>query len=149
MSTTRVLILCTGNSCRSQMAEGLVKAAAAKAGLKIEVHSAGTRPAGAVHPRAIIAMRQIGIDIRAAVPKSVYLFVGQRFDYVITVCDNAAETCPIFPGEYVRLHWPTFDPSTLLPSDESALAAAFARTRDELAARIDQWLATLPGERTR
>jgi arsenate reductase len=146
MSTTRVLVLCTGNSCRSQMAEALVKAAAAKAGLDMEVHSAGTRPAVAVHPRAVATMQQIGIDIHKAIPKSVFLFVGQRFDYVITVCDNAAETCPIFPGDYSRLHWPTFDPSTLPPDDEPTIAAAFARTRDELAARIDQWLATLPAK---
>ena len=147
MSTPRVLILCTGNACRSQMAEALLKAAAAKAGLIMDVESAGTRPAMAVHPRAAAAMHQIGMDIHNAIPKSVFLFVGQRFDYVITVCDDAAETCPIFPGQCTRIHWPTFDPSSLPPGNEATLAAAFAHTRDELAARINQWLATL-GKKT-
>jgi arsenate reductase (thioredoxin) len=87
-------------------------------------------------------MREIGIDISKQSPKSVYMFVGQRFDYVITVCDSAAETCPTFPGQYVRLHWSTEDPS-FLHGDDAALAAAFARTRDELSARIDKWLASL------
>ncbi len=106
MPKERVLVLCTGNSCRSQMAEGLLRA---KAPDRFEVHSAGTHPCF-VHPLAIESMAEIGIDISAHQSKSVGLYVGQRFDYVITVCDNAAELCPTFPGPAVRLHWPVDDP---------------------------------------
>jgi arsenate reductase len=135
---TRVLILCTGNSCRSQMAEGLMRTLAQRAGVEIEVHSAGTRPCF-VHPLAIEAMAAVGIDIASHRSKSVLLFAGQLFDYVITVCDNAAEMCPTFPGKYQRLHWPTADPAAAI-GDGQAVRAEFARVRDELARRIEQWL---------
>ncbi|MFN2513962.1 MAG: arsenate reductase ArsC, partial [Pyrinomonadaceae bacterium] len=91
---TRVLILCTGNSARSQMAEGLLRH---EAGVRFEVQSAGVTPSS-VRPEAIQAMKEVGIDISKHRSKSVDEFVGQDFDYIITVCDNAKETCPVFPG---------------------------------------------------
>src|SRR5947207_3750362 len=91
----RILVLCTGNSARSQMAEGWLRI---QAGDQFEVCSAGSRPSGIVHPGAIQAMAEVGIDISHHSSKSMAQFVGQPFDYVITVCDNAAEACPIFPG---------------------------------------------------
>ncbi|MDD4890654.1 MAG: arsenate reductase ArsC [Phycisphaerae bacterium] len=139
MHQTRVLILCTGNSCRSQMAEGLMRASAARKGMDIEIESAGIRP-HVVDPHAIESLADIGIDISNHRSKSVMLFVGQRFDYVITVCDAAAEMCPVFPGHTQRLHWPTEDPAHTV-GDAAAVRAAFARIRDELAARIERWLA--------
>lgn len=143
MPGTRLLILCTGNSCRSQMAEGLMRAAAARRGLGLEIHSAGTRPSS-LHPQAVAALAEIGIDIRSHAAKSVYLFVGQRFDFVITVCNVAAETCPIFPGHSTRLHWPFEDPGAAVGPPEK-IQAVFRRVRDGLAARIETWLdATFP-----
>jgi arsenate reductase len=97
----RVLILCTGNSARSQMAEGLLRQ---DAGNRFEVASAGVEPSR-VRQEAIEAMREIGIDISEHRSKSVDEFVGQEFDYVITVCDNANEQCPVFPGKTKRIHW--------------------------------------------
>ena len=107
MSKRKVLILCTGNSARSQMAEGLLRH---EAGDRFEVFSAGTRPTH-VRPEAIEAMAEIGIDISSHRSKSVDEFVGQDLDYVITVCSNAKETCPVFPGATKRLHWPFDDPA--------------------------------------
>lgn len=144
MHTPRVLILCTGNSCRSQMAEGLMRTMAAHNGISLEVNSAGTRPSP-VNPLAIEAMRDIGIDISKHTSKSVLLFVGQRFDHVITVCDSAAETCPVFPGNVKREHWPTEDPG-LAAGKLDQVRPVFARVRDELAKRIEQWLAATFGE---
>src|SRR3989338_4383202 len=103
---TRVLILCTGNSCRSQMAEGILRH---YSGDKFEVHSAGSAPTK-VDETAIKAMEEIGIDISRNRSKHVKEFLGQRFDYVITVCDKASETCPTFPGTAKRLHWSFPDP---------------------------------------
>ncbi|HYO90153.1 MAG TPA: arsenate reductase ArsC, partial [Pyrinomonadaceae bacterium] len=97
----RVLILCTGNSARSQMAEGLLRH---DGGARFEASSAGTRP-GHVRPEAIAAMREVGIDISHHRSKSVDEMLGQEFDYVITVCDNARESCPVFPAQTKRLHW--------------------------------------------
>lgn len=125
MSKTRVLILCTGNSARSQMAEGLLRH---EAGDRFEVFSAGTRPTH-VRSEAIEAMAEIGIDISKHRSKSVDEFVGQDLDYVITVCGNANETCPVFPGATKRLHWPFDD-----PAEEDI--AAFRRVRDQIHARI-------------
>ena len=123
----RVLILCTGNSARSQMAEGLLRH---DAGGRFEVHSAGTRPV-AVRPEAVAVMREIGIDISGQRSKSVAEFDGQRFDTVLTVCDNAREQCPVFPGAAQRLHHDFADPAAVEGSDAQRLAA-FRRVRDEL-----------------
>ena len=131
----RVLILCTGNCIRSQMAEGLLRQIGGSA---YEVHSAGSKPNGWVSPLAIEAMSKIGIDISGHRSKSVAEFEGQRFDTVITVCDSAAEECPVFPGSQ-RIHWSIWDPGNATGSHEEKLAA-FCRVRDELAARLRQFL---------
>src|SRR3974377_231248 len=103
----RVLILCTGNSARSQMAEGLLRH---MAGDRFEVHSAGTRP-GTVRPEAIAVLAELGLDIAGHSPKHVDRFSGEPFDYVITVCDQANESCPVFPSGTRRLHWSFEDPA--------------------------------------
>lgn len=123
----RVLILCTGNSARSQMAEGLLRH---DAGDRFEVFSAGTRPSQ-VRPEAIAVMRELGIDISGHRSKSVDEFSGQSFDYVLTVCDNAKESCPVFPGKTVMIHRSFEDPAALQGSEEERLAL-FRRVRDEL-----------------
>jgi len=127
----RVLILCTGNSARSQMAEGILRH---NGGDAFEVESAGMRP-GNVRPEAIQAMREIGIDISGHRSKSVDEFLGQEFDYVITVCDNANESCPVFPGRTERIHWGFEDPATV-EGDESARLAVFRRVRDEIREKL-------------
>jgi len=127
----RVLILCTGNSARSQMAEGLLRH---DAGNVYQVSSAGTKPSH-VRPEAIETMREIGIDISAHRSKSVDEFAGQEFDYVITVCDNARESCPIFPAGTKRIHWSLEDPAAVTGSDAERLAA-FRRIRDDLRVRL-------------
>jgi arsenate reductase len=126
-----VLILCTGNSARSQMAEGLFRH---ESGGTWHVFSAGTRPT-AVRAEAIAAMQEIGIDINGHRSKSVDEFAGRVFDYVITVCDHANEICPVFPGKTQRLHWPFEDPAGL---------EDFRRVRDEIRARIQKFLVTTP-----
>jgi len=123
----RVLILCTGNSARSQMAEGLLRHAG---GAAFEVASAGTRPSH-VRPEAIAALREIGNDISGHRSKSVDEFAGQAFDYVITVCDNAKESCPVFPTTTKRIHWSLDDPAAV-PGTEEERLAAFRRVRDQL-----------------
>jgi arsenate reductase (thioredoxin) len=123
----RVLILCTGNSARSQMAEALLRH---DAGDRFDVESAGTKP-GAVRPEAIRVMTELGIDIRDSRSKSVDEFDGQRFDYVITVCDHARESCPVFPGAARQLHRGFADPAALDASEEERLML-FRRVRDEL-----------------
>jgi len=123
----RVLILCTGNSARSQMAEGLLRH---DAGTVYEVFSAGTNPSQ-VRPEAIAVMREVGIDLSGHRSKSVEEFAGQDFDYVITVCDNAKESCPIFPAKTKRIHWSIEDPAAAQGSEEERLGA-FRRIRDEL-----------------
>lgn len=123
----RVLILCTGNSARSQMAEGLLRH---DAGGRFDVASAGTK-ASFVRPEAIAVMREIGIDISGHRSKNVDEFEEQKFDYVITVCDNARETCPVFFGAAERLHHNFDDPAALTGSEEQRLSA-FRRVRDEL-----------------
>jgi arsenate reductase (thioredoxin) len=127
----RVLILCTGNSARSQMAEGLLRH---DAGNTYEVFSAGTKPTH-VRTEAITVMREAGIDISGQRSKSVEEFVGQDFDYVITVCDNAKESCPIFPAKTKRIHWSIEDPAAVQGSEAERLAA-FRRVRDELRTRL-------------
>jgi arsenate reductase (thioredoxin) len=123
----RVLILCTGNSARSQMAEGLLRH---DAGDRFEVESAGTKP-GSVRPEAIVVMREAGIDITAHRSKHVDEFAGEQFDYVITVCDNASETCPVFFGKAQQLHRDFEDPAAYAGSEEERLGV-FRRVRDEL-----------------
>jgi len=127
----RVVILCTGNSARSQMAEGLLRHLG---GTRFEVFSAGTRPVG-VNVLAIEVMREVGIDISKQRSKSVGEFAGQEFATVITVCDNAAEECPIFPGAPRRAHWSLPDPAAVSGTREEKLGA-FRKVRDELERRI-------------
>jgi arsenate reductase len=131
----RVLILCTGNSARSQMAEGSLRKLG---GARFEVYSAGTHPTQ-VRPEAVEAMREVGIDIRTQRSKSVDGFAGQTFDYVITVCDNARENCPVFPGETERIHWSFDDPAAVEGVWEERLAV-FRRVREEIAARLREWI---------
>lgn len=127
----RVLILCTGNSARSQMAEGLLRE---MAGDRFEVFSAGTKPS-IVRPEAITALKEKGIDISHHRSKSVDEFVGQEFDYIITVCDNAKENCPVFPAKANRIHHSFEDPASIEGNEEIRLNA-FRRVRDE----IEKWL---------
>jgi arsenate reductase len=138
----RVLILCTGNSARSQMAEGLLRHLAGKA---LEVHSAGTRPT-AVNPLAIEAMREVGVDISRQRSKSVSEFAGQSFATVITVCDNAAEQCPVFPGAPQRIHWSLPDPAEVKGSAFERLAA-FRNVRNSLEQHLREFLAENVSER--
>jgi arsenate reductase len=123
----RVLILCTGNSARSQMAEGLLRH---DGGGRFTVESAGTHPSR-VRPEAIAAMREVGIDISGHRSKHLDEFAGVSFDYVVTVCDNAREACPIFPGATVRMHRSFEDPAAVEGSEQERLAA-FRRVRDEI-----------------
>jgi arsenate reductase len=123
----RVLILCTGNSARSQMAEGLLKH---DAGDHSEVESAGTRP-GHVRPEAIAVMKELGIDISGHRSKHVQDFERESFDYVLTVCDNAKESCPVFPGHLNRIHKGFEDPAGLQGTEEERLSL-FRRVRDEI-----------------
>jgi arsenate reductase len=135
----RVLILCTGNSARSQMAEGILRH---DGGDAFEVFSAGVKPSF-VRPEAIQAMSEIGIDISNHRSKSVDEFAGQRFDYMITVCDNARESCPVFPGAAVGIHQNFEDPPAPGVGDDEFRLAAFRRTRDE----IRQWMERFVQER--
>ena len=134
-SQTRVLILCTGNSARSQMAEGLLRH---MVGERADVVSAGVAPTQ-VRREAIDAMREIGIDISSQRSKSVDEFAGQRFDYVVTVCDNANLQCPMFPGKSERIHWSIEDPAEVEGDDEIKLEA-FRRVRDILQERLRNWI---------
>jgi arsenate reductase len=131
----RVLILCTGNSARSQMAEGLLRH---DAGDQFEVESAGTNP-GTVRSEAIEVMRELGIDISGHRSKHVDEFEGQRFNYVITVCDNAKEACPIFPGSAKRIHRSFEDPPASSEGTKEERLAIFRRVRDELRAYLQQF----------
>jgi arsenate reductase len=131
----RVLVLCTGNSARSQMAEGLLRHLAGGA---IEVYSAGTKPVG-VNPLAVEAMRELNIDISAQRCKSVSEFANQNFDTVITVCDSAAEQCPIFPGAPQRIHWSLPDPAAVAGPHAEKLQS-FREVREALAAHLRQFL---------
>jgi len=133
----RVLILCTGNSARSQMAEGLLRSMADEGST---IASAGTRPVG-LNPLAVKAMQEIGIDISGQRSKSVAEFDGQRFDTVITVCDSAAENCPIFPGGTKRVHWSLPDPAAAEGSLEEKVAA-FRGVRDQLAQHFREFIAS-------
>ncbi len=129
----RVLILCTGNSARSQMAEGLLRH---MAGDRYEVFSAGTKPVG-LNPNAVKAMSEIGIDISQHRSKSVDEFAGQQFDYVITVCDNAKESCPFFPGGGQRIHHSFEDPAATPPGEQ---LERFRVVRDQIASWLSDFV---------
>jgi arsenate reductase len=130
----RVLILCTGNSARSQMAEGLLRS---DAGERFTVESAGTKPS-TVRAEAIAVMQEVGIDITSHRSKHVDEFAGQNFDYVLTVCDNAKESCPVFFGKTTRLHHSFNDPAAVEGSEEKRLGA-FRKLRDELRAYLKKF----------
>ena len=136
MSKRKVLILCTGNSARSQMAEGLFRTAGGEA---YEVHSAGTRPS-LVREEAIAVMGELGIDLSGQRSKSVDEFAGVPLDLVITVCDQANEICPVYPGMTTRLHWPFEDPAGVEGTREER-EAAFRKVREQIRARIGDYLA--------
>lgn len=130
MSNTQptVLILCTGNSCRSHLAEGILRATA---GDILDVRSAGSKPAGYVHPLAVVVMKEIGIDIAGHHSKSWNEFMDRPVETVITVCGHADAACPIFPGQVNRHHWPFEDPAQAMGTDEEKLAV-FRRVRNEI-----------------
>lgn len=134
-----VLVLCIGNSCRSQMAEGLLRAAA---GDLVEVRSAGSKPAGLVQPRAIEVLKEIGIDISSHRSKHVSEFYEQKIATVITVCGEADDACPMFPGQATRYHWGFSDPAHLKGTDEDILRE-FRRVRDEMKRIFDAYAAGL------
>ncbi len=136
MISQRVLFLCTGNSARSQMAEALLRA---HGGARFEVYSAGIEPSE-INPLTVRVLGEVGIDASGQWAKPLGFFLGKmHFDYVITVCSNAEERCPIFPGAAIRLHWPFEDPAAVLGSDADKLAK-FRAVRDEIEARIKEWL---------
>jgi arsenate reductase len=123
-----VLILCTGNSCRSHLAEGILRTAA---GDRLDVQSAGSKPAGYVHPLAVQVMKEIGIDISDHRSKHMNDFLRQPVETVITVCGNADQVCPIFPGQVNRHHWGFLDPAHATGTDEEKLAV-FRQVRDQI-----------------
>lgn len=135
----QVLILCTGNSCRSHLAEGILRAAA---GDLIDVHSAGSKPAGYVHPKAVQVLQEIGIDISAHRSKPMTDFLSQRIDTVITVCGNADQACPMFPGQVHRHHWGFGDPAHATGTEEEVLAV-FRRVRDQIKLVFEAYAAGL------
>ena len=136
---TTILILCTGNSCRSQMAEGFLRAAA---GDLVHVRSAGSRPTGQVHPLAIKVMAEAGIDISGHRSKHLKEFLAQPVHTVITVCGDADEACPVFPGQVNRYHWLFPDPARAAGSEDEVLAA-FRRVRDEIRRVFEAYAAGL------
>ena len=140
MTKTRVLFLCTHNSARSQMAEGLLRHLA---GDRFEVMSAGTE-ATSVRSEAMEAMSELGVDISGQESKTLERYLGEPFDYVVTVCDDANEACPVFPGAENRLHWSLQDPSRAEGSEEQRLEV-FRKVRDEIQTRISEEL--LAGDR--
>jgi len=131
----RVLFLCTHNSARSQMAEGLLRHLS---GGRFEVHSAGTEQTH-VRPQAVAVMGEIGIDISGQESKTLERYLGEDFEYVVTVCDDANEACPVFPGAKERLHWSFEDPSKTEGTEEERLAK-FRQVRDEIRTRIEDEL---------
>ena len=132
--STRILFVCTGNSARSQMAEGLARRLAAPG---VEVASAGTHPAG-VSPFAIEALRDLGIDISGQRSKGIEEVPGE-FDYVITLCDHAARNCPVLPARRARLHWSLPDP--VVAGNEAERRRFFRELRDDIERRLRQWMA--------
>jgi|SRR5271165_4916549 len=134
MAQRTVLFLCTGNSCRSQMAEGWLRY---YAGERAKVFSAGTKPAE-LNPMAVAVMREAGVDISAHISKHVDAVTGQDFLFVITVCDAAREACPVFPGALYQLHWSFEDPAAAAGTDEERLRV-FRRVRDEIRDRVSEF----------
>ena len=132
--TPAILVLCTGNSARSQMAEGLFRHSL---GDRFEVHSAGTRPS-LVRPEAIAVMAELGIDISGHWSKSVDEFLGREFVYIFTVCDNAKESCPVFHCKAERIHWSFEDPAAV-EGDEETRLGSFRQIRDQIKARVIQF----------
>jgi arsenate reductase (thioredoxin) len=130
-----VLFLCTGNSCRSQMAEGALREIA---GDRFDAASAGTTPSR-INPMTVRVMAEIGIDISEQRSKSVVEMMGERFDYVITVCDRAREACPVFPGPSTKLHWSFDDPASAEGGEEERLEV-FRRVRDEIVSSIREFV---------
>lgn len=137
----KVLFLCTGNQARSQMAEALLEA---RAGEILEVVSAGSTPKPSVHPMAVRALSERGIDISSAAPKDVSGLVDVPFDFVITLCDNARDVCPVFPGEGEKIHWNIPDPAAAEGTDREILEA-FRAARDDIESRIERFLIDLEG----
>ena len=140
MAKPLILILCTGNSCRSHLAEGILRAAVGEAA---EVASAGSDPAGYVHPMALEVMKEIEIDISAHTSKHLDEFLQQEVHTVITVCGNADQACPIFPGQAEKHHWPFDDPAKATGSEEE-IRAEFRRVRDEIRAKFETYAAEVP-----
>ena len=140
-----VLILCTGNSCRSHLAEGLLRAAA---GDILNVQSAGSKPAGYVHPLSIRVMKELGIDISAHRSKHMDEFLQQNVETVITVCGNADQACPIFPGQVNRHHWPFLDPAHAKGTEEEVLNV-FRQVRDEIKRVFEAYAQGRRDERSR
>jgi arsenate reductase len=134
-----ILILCTGNSCRSHLAEGILRAAA---GDLIEVASAGSKPAGYVHPKSSEVLKEIGIDISAHHSKHMDEFLNRPVDTVITVCGNADQACPMFPGQLHRFHWGFDDPAHATGSEEEVLNE-FRRVRDQIKLVFEAYAAGL------
>lgn len=135
----RILILCTGNSARSQMAEAFMKKTL---GNEFEIHSAGLDPKP-IHPLTIQVMKEAGIDLSDQYSKDVKGFLGQHFTYLITVCSNAEDRCPIFPGVIYRLFWPFEDPAAVEGTSAEKLAK-FREVRDEISSKIHEWAQQLP-----
>ena len=134
----KILVLCTGNSCRSQMAEGFFRHYLPKSDT---IRSAGITTHG-VNPGAVKVMAEIGIDISGHTSNNLNEYIKDEFDYIITVCDNAANHCPVFPGAGQRLHWPFDDPAGAVGTDEEILDE-FRRVRDEIGIKITAWLKNL------
>jgi len=139
MSKPAVLILCTGNSCRSHMAEAILRAAA---GDLLDVCSAGSHPAGYVHPKALVALEEIGLDASGHRSKHLNEFLDRPIDTVITVCGRADEVCPVFPGQRQRYHWGFDDPAHASGTDEEVMAE-FRRVRDEIRLVFEAYAAGL------
>ena len=139
MAKPLILILCTGNSCRSHLAEGILRAAVGEAA---EVASAGSDPAGYVHPMAEEVMKEIEIDISAHTSKHLDKFLQREVHTVITVCGNADQACPIFPGQAEKHHWPFDDPAKATGSEEE-IRAVFRRVRDEIRAKFEAYAAEI------
>ena len=135
----KILILCTGNSCRSHIAEGILQAAV---GDLVEVHSAGSNPAGYVHPKAIAVLAEIGIDISQHTSKHMNEFLNDTIDTVITVCGNADQACPMFPGQLHRHHWGFEDPAHATGSEEEILEK-FRQVRDQIRLVFEAYAAGL------
>lgn len=135
----RILVLCTGNSCRSILAEGLLRELG---GDRVAVESAGARPEGRVNPRTIQVLDEVGLGHEWARSKSMTDFLDTPFDHVITVCDDAAEVCPVFPGPAVRTHWSIPDPAKARGTDDQVLGV-YRATYADLRGRITEFLATL------